>query len=305
MKSKNVLTVLLCAFLVVMGSTKMYGQMDNTYNYFASFQAVCAIPPHIDESMLTEQDKEEMEENEWEFENCDEGEDYYLGAFTLFLDMDKNTLKLMLQMAGMQVSEKDGFIIGRMEEEGFVTEWAINLDERIFEMRFYEEEDNPFFNDPGNNLWSVLRIDYVKKNGQAIPEKLTDISYRMLPSEIPYKVETITTYLYFELLNANNATIAKNGDEELYNECMGYTDVKEISQAAALKVYPNPTNGQLRIEMQQAASNTQQAEIYDIYGRKLSAFSLLPVAAEIDISHLANGIYFLKIDGKTVKVVKH
>ena len=71
-----------------------------------------------------------------------------------------------------------------------------------------------------------------------------------------------------------------------------------------IQIYPNPTTGLLRIEMQQAESNTQQAEIYDIYGRKLSAFCLLPVATEINISYLANGIYFLKIGNKTVKFVK-
>ena len=71
-----------------------------------------------------------------------------------------------------------------------------------------------------------------------------------------------------------------------------------------IQIFPNPTDGKLRIEMQNAESNKQQAEIYDIYGRKLSAFCLLPSATEIDISHLSNGLYFLKINNKTVKVIK-
>ena len=84
----------------------------------------------------------------------------------------------------------------------------------------------------------------------------------------------------------------------------GPVGIKEITKTASFNVYPNPTTGQLRIEMQHAESNKQQAEIYDIYGKKLSAFCLLPSATEIDISHLSAGIYFLKIDGKVVKMVK-
>ena len=82
------------------------------------------------------------------------------------------------------------------------------------------------------------------------------------------------------------------------------TNINESTQTEKISVYPNPVKDQLRIEMQQAVSNRQQAEIYDIYGRKLSAFCLLPSAAEIDISHLANGMYFLKIGNKMVKIAK-
>jgi len=46
-------------------------------------------------------------------------------------------------------------------------------------------------------------------------------------------------------------------------------------------------------------------EIYDIYGRKhISRFTFHDSHIEIDISHLATGIYFLRIDGKTLKLVK-
>ena len=41
-----------------------------------------------------------------------------------------------------------------------------------------------------------------------------------------------------------------------------------------IQVYPNPTNGKIRIEMQNAESNMQNIEIYDIYGRKLSHFTI-------------------------------
>jgi len=68
------------------------------------------------------------------------------------------------------------------------------------------------------------------------------------------------------------------------------------------KIYPNPTTGKLKIESGELKMGN--VEIYDIYGRKLSQFTFHNSHIEIDISHLSAGIYFLKIDGKTMKLVK-
>jgi len=109
---------------------------------------------------------------------------------------------------------------------------------------------------------------------------------------------SIIKYTFSDNNNPSDATSV------IFKFDSGPVGIKEITKTASFNVYPNPTTGQLRIEMQHAESNKQQAEIYDIYGKKLSAFCLLPSATEIDISHLSAGIYFLKIDGKVVKMVK-
>jgi len=70
-----------------------------------------------------------------------------------------------------------------------------------------------------------------------------------------------------------------------------------------LRIFPNPTNGQLRITNYELRENTV-IEIYDIYGKKLSHFTIHDSQFTIDISHLANGMYFLKVDEKVVKVIK-
>jgi hypothetical protein len=69
-----------------------------------------------------------------------------------------------------------------------------------------------------------------------------------------------------------------------------------------LRVFPNPTTGQLTIKNEQLT--IENVEIYDIVGKKLSNFNFQLSTNEIDISHLANGMYFLKIDGKTFKIIK-
>jgi hypothetical protein len=96
----------------------------------------------------------------------------------------------------------------------------------------------------------------------------------------------------------------------------------------ALQIYPNPTTGQLRIMNYELGENTV-IEIYDIYGKnvftspnpskggeqatnragiKLHTVSSPPSEGlgevVIDISHLAKGMYFLKVDNRMYKVVK-
>jgi len=53
---------------------------------------------------------------------------------------------------------------------------------------------------------------------------------------------------------------------------------------------------------------SSEIEVFDVVGRKLLSHTSLTSHSspliEIDISHLAGGLYFLKIDGKVFKVVK-
>jgi len=82
-----------------------------------------------------------------------------------------------------------------------------------------------------------------------------------------------------------------------------------------IKVYPNPTTGQLIIDNGQLTiaplsppegGKQPTIEIYDVVGQVVftSPLSNLSPETTIDISHLANGLYFLKVDGKVVKIVK-
>jgi hypothetical protein len=90
-------------------------------------------------------------------------------------------------------------------------------------------------------------------------------------------------------------------------------------------VYPNPTNNQLRITNYELREDAE-IEIYDVVGKMVMSHNipLTPFKGGIssasanspfeggrgmseiviDISHLSAGMYYLKVDGKTVKVVK-
>jgi len=97
------------------------------------------------------------------------------------------------------------------------------------------------------------------------------------------------------------------------------TSITDNPQDATLRIYPNPTNGQLHITGFDGTDAIHgvctDAQIFDVYGRKV-----LVVAVEthgraslqqqqhptttLDISHLPDGVYFLRIGGKTTKIVK-
>ncbi|MCL2131895.1 MAG: putative Ig domain-containing protein, partial [Lentimicrobiaceae bacterium] len=70
-------------------------------------------------------------------------------------------------------------------------------------------------------------------------------------------------------------------------------------------VYPNPTTGKITVKCAETLHATS-VQVFDVVGRTVGAYRIRPENTEtvIDISHLANGMYFLKIDGKILKVVK-
>ena len=71
-----------------------------------------------------------------------------------------------------------------------------------------------------------------------------------------------------------------------------------------LRIYPNPTTGVIYVAMGQAPLSNNIVEIYDMTGRSVGANLCVHPDGTINISHLPNGLYILKIDNQTFKIVK-
>ena len=71
-----------------------------------------------------------------------------------------------------------------------------------------------------------------------------------------------------------------------------------------LRVYPNPTTGELRIE--NGEWRIENVEVFDIYGKKLLSNHLIPSSSnqQINISELPAGVYFLRIQTETGTVTQ-
>jgi hypothetical protein len=82
-----------------------------------------------------------------------------------------------------------------------------------------------------------------------------------------------------------------------------FLNIQEISVAITeaqytepLQIYPNPVvNGKLTFTNGQG-----KAEIYTVQGVRVGSYSLTDKETSINVSHLAGGVYFVKV-GNTVK----
>jgi hypothetical protein len=80
--------------------------------------------------------------------------------------------------------------------------------------------------------------------------------------------------------------------------------IVEMEAEQAIYIYPNPTNGILKIGSNNL--RVKNVEIFDIYGRKqnVRVEDLLSIESKINISQLSAGIYFIKIHTEAGEVVR-
>ncbi|MEM9819837.1 MAG: LamG-like jellyroll fold domain-containing protein [Bacteroidota bacterium] len=83
---------------------------------------------------------------------------------------------------------------------------------------------------------------------------------------------------------------------------------EEAALQSYLSIYPNPTSGEVTIEVKGAGANDLQLEIFDLTGRliqqeQIGRLNNAEVRHQLDISQLVNGLYLLKVmDGTKVMV---
>jgi hypothetical protein len=83
-------------------------------------------------------------------------------------------------------------------------------------------------------------------------------------------------------------------------ECITKTSLitPEIAQ---LSVYPNPTTGEIQIK---GESKIGSIQVFDVIGKLRKEINVNDTETTVNLSAFPNGIYFLKMDGETIKVIK-
>ena len=71
-------------------------------------------------------------------------------------------------------------------------------------------------------------------------------------------------------------------------------------EAVSVMVWPNPTTSFVNVSV----SRPMQAELYDLSGRQVAAYSFAEGSNKIDLSVLQNGVYMLRAEGSVSKIVK-
>jgi hypothetical protein len=106
-------------------------------------------------------------------------------------------------------------------------------------------------------------------------------------------------------IQANN-TAGGSASKELSITVEFGVGIGETWHATSVQVFPNPTGGELMIEMGDMGYETCDITICDVYGRKHQVSNLKSQASslKIDISHLPAGVYFLKIHTEAGEVMR-
>ena len=73
-------------------------------------------------------------------------------------------------------------------------------------------------------------------------------------------------------------------------------------QLTVLKVYPNPIHDMLTIEISSLSDTTK--ELYTMIGELVISGELNSKLNTIDLSSLASNIYILKVNNKSLRIVK-
>ena len=80
------------------------------------------------------------------------------------------------------------------------------------------------------------------------------------------------------------------------------TGIAKTHCNASLRVFPNPTRGQLQITNYELREDTEY-QIFSVVGQVVMQ-GQLGHEGQVDVSALASGIYFLKVNNQVIKFIK-
>jgi hypothetical protein len=171
----------------------------------------------------------------------------------------------------------------------------------------------PFFPPPINCLASYLEDNLISITWTML-EKFTPDGFYIFRDEVNITNDLWTSMLYIDEVGDNEehcyTIIAVYGANESAhsNKSCDFVPVGIVEYKSNIKIYPNPTTGELRITSNEL--QVTSVEVFDVYGKKQKAESRKEKGESIlNISNLPNGAYFLQIhteDGKvTKKIIKN
>jgi hypothetical protein len=171
----------------------------------------------------------------------------------------------------------------------------------------------------GTFYWSEVQVaeftitaSVTGVGGTIVPEGTTIViqgenqTYTITPND-GYKI------LQIIIDGENNPQAVETGTFTFFNVTANHTIVASFENVGInenkhsnLFVYPNPTTGELRIEMCDMRYETcdMRYEIYNVFGKNVSNLKSQISNQQINISHLPAGIYFLRIETKQETITK-
>lgn len=116
-------------------------------------------------------------------------------------------------------------------------------------------------------------------------------------------VQVPVTTVFTVVATGANGCVGKNNLTQNIEEC---TSIKEANKLSGVNVYPNPTSGLLTVEFNSSAAKS--VSVQDLTGRVIMTANSTESNLNIDMSNLAAGVYYVKLQSEgavnVVKVVK-
>jgi hypothetical protein len=141
------------------------------------------------------------------------------------------------------------------------------------------------YDDNGNRSSRILSVEQLRSNSVEFPVS----NQRTLKSA---NLNDISPLDYSLSESGESSEILKSSEQNVSSPEQIKSDDSEI----ATLVYPNPSKGVLKIDVSNMPLNSNnELRIYDLNGTELLVKRNFDNYSEIDISHLKNGIYILRI----------
>ena len=172
-----------------------------------------------------------------------------------------------------------------------ILEWkyANQLAEGEYENAFYIDDITV------GNTYSIYRANCDGSNAELIASNVADAQY----VDYGWDALPIGQYKYGISTDGGN-TIS-------WSECLE-KDVMVVDEnnAMEIKVYPNPTNGILFVETRRATSLRAEIEYFitNVTGQTLLSGHITDESQQIDVSGLAEGMYFVRIQNNSKTIIK-
>lgn len=164
---------------------------------------------------------------------------------------------------------------------------AYKFDGNHIEMKWSQDYDG--MSDPNEFGWVDITADFEWSAGE----------YAWVTTSHTLNNMGDVHHLYIAFKYTSTDSAASTWEIAEFKVYTGYDAVAE-NEAVKFNLYPNPANSVIRIEAEAAA----EAQIMDMAGRVVMNVNVNEGENTVNVADLANGVYFVKINGSVVKFIK-
>lgn len=237
---------------------------------------------------------------------------------------EKETIELPLADAGFWLGDANHIFTATISDPNGGTDEYVNNNTQTSEFDMPDMYDEPFFVFLRTNYRGWENSYYVKDfDGNIIFSKTglsSSTTYRDTLNLAPgcYTIEMFDTGNdgldwwantaqgtgYFRLFNVSNGALIKNFEADFGSEIRysfvvdNFTYIKNKGVNLDFNIYPNPTTGEVFIDIDLENNSKVDIEITDVSGRSIKNKSIIDVVNSsiyFDLSNEPSGIYFCKI----------